>query len=135
MSYHKLVRAADDELYYAKSHGKNMISFRELNPAPSSDLSLEDKLEHAKLIYDSIPFPFAIIQIQAKDGRACDFSYVYVNEACARLECRSRNILYRKSFLSHYPDADTRRLPPTMKQPCTADARCLRFQPGTQQVP
>ena len=61
--YHKLVRAADDELYYAKSHGKNMISFRELNPAPSSDLSLEDKLEHAKLIYDSIPFPFAIIQI------------------------------------------------------------------------
>ena len=55
--YHKLVRAADDELYYAKSHGKNMISFRELNPAPSSDLSLEDKLEHAKLIYDSIPFP------------------------------------------------------------------------------
>ena len=109
--YHKLVRAADDELYYAKSHGKNMISFRELNPVPSSDLSLEDKLEHAKLIYDSIPFPFAIIQIQAKDGQACDFSYVYVNEACARLECRSRNILYRKSFLSHYPDADTRRLP------------------------
>lgn len=109
--YHKLVRAADDELYYAKSHGKNMISFRELNPAPSSDLSLEDKLEHAKLIYDSIPFPFAIIQIQVKDGQACDFSYVYVNEACARLECRSRNILYRKSFLSHYPDADTRRLP------------------------
>ena len=47
----------------------------------------------------------------AKDGQACDFSYVYVNEACARLECRSRNILYRKSFLSHYPDADTRRLP------------------------
>lgn len=109
--YHKLVRAADDELYYAKSHGKNMISFRELNPAPSSDLSLEDKLEHAKLIYDSIPFPFAIIQIQVKDGQACDFSYVYVNEACARLECRSRNILYRKSFLSHYPGADTRRLP------------------------
>lgn len=109
--YHKLVRAADDELYYAKSHGKNMISFRELNPVPSSDLSLEDKLEHAKLIYDSIPFPFAIIQIHAKDGHACDFSYVYVNEACARLECRSRNSLYRKSFLSHYPDADTRRLP------------------------
>lgn len=109
--YHKLVRAADDELYYAKSHGKNMISFRELNPVPSSDLSLEDKLAHAKLIYDSIPFPFAIIQIHAKDGHACDFSYVYVNEACARLECRSRNSLYRKSFLSHYPDADTRRLP------------------------
>ena len=109
--YHKLVRAADDELYYAKSHGKNMISFCELNPAPSSDLSLEDKLEHAKLIYDSSPFPFAIIQIQVKDQQACDFSYVYVNEACARLECRSRNSLYRKSFLSHYPDADTRRLP------------------------
>lgn len=35
--YSKMVKAADDELYYAKSHGKNMVSSRELPPAKEAE--------------------------------------------------------------------------------------------------
>lgn len=108
--YRKLVRAADDELYQAKKHGKNMISFRNLMPKVSHEQSLEDKLENAKMIYENSPFPFAVIQVLVKDGKPCDFTYVYANEACAQLECCSRESLYEKSFTGHYPDADIHRI-------------------------
>lgn len=108
--YRKLVRAADDELYQAKKHGKNMISFRNLIPRESHEQSLQDKLENAKMIYENSPFPFAVIQVLVKDGKPCDFTYVYANEACARLECCSRESLYENSFREHYPDADIRRI-------------------------
>lgn len=107
--FHKLVRAADDELYQAKSHGKNMVSFQNLLPKSSHELSLEDKLENARLIYESSPIPFAVIQVLIKDGQPYDFIFIYVNEACARLECCSRDSLHQKSFINHYPDTDMRR--------------------------
>lgn len=107
--YQRLVRAADDELYRAKSHGKNMISFRNLIPKSSHELSLEDKLENAKLIYESSPLPFAVIKILVENGKPCDFVYTYANEACARLECCPRSELYQKSFMGHYPKSDTTR--------------------------
>lgn len=31
-----MIKAADDELYYAKNHGKNMVSFREMPPEKES---------------------------------------------------------------------------------------------------
>ena len=31
-TYNGMIKAADDELYYAKNHGKNMVSFREMPP-------------------------------------------------------------------------------------------------------
>lgn len=107
--YRKLARAADEELYQAKCHGKNTVSFRSLIPRSSHVLALEDKLENARLIYESSPVPFAVIQILVKDGRPYDFQYIYANEACARLECRSRASLYQRSFMSHYPETDPRR--------------------------
>ena len=36
-TYPNMVQAADDELYYAKNHGKNMVSFRELPPEQNKD--------------------------------------------------------------------------------------------------
>ena len=107
--YQKLARAADDELYYAKSHGKNTISFKNLIPKASHELSLEDKLENTRLIYESSPLPFAVIQIVVKNGKPCDFLFTYANEACARLECCTRNELYQKSFLEHYPKSEMSR--------------------------
>lgn len=35
--YHCMVKAADEELYYAKNHGKNMVCFREVFPDRESD--------------------------------------------------------------------------------------------------
>ena len=108
--YHKLVRAADEELYQAKKRGKNMISFRNLIPRAGHEQTLEDKLENAKVIYENSPFPFAVIQVLVRNGKPCDFTYVYANEACAKLECCSRESLYGKSFMGHYPEADTHRI-------------------------
>lgn len=108
--YHKLVKAADKELYYSKSHGKNMISFGEINTSRSSGLSFEDKLENIKLIYESSSSPFAVIDVRKNQEGMADFSFVYANEACAKLECMTKKALYSKSFLGHYPNADGRRI-------------------------
>ena len=35
-TYNGMIKAADDELYYAKNHGKNMVSFREMPPEKES---------------------------------------------------------------------------------------------------
>ncbi|MCC8027735.1 MAG: diguanylate cyclase [Clostridium sp.] len=108
--YHNLVKAADHELYYSKNHGKNMLSFRELDIPRSFGLSFEDKLENARLIYENSASPFAVIKVTENACGKQDFCYIYINDACARLECISRHEIYSRSFLGHYPGAGGHRI-------------------------
>lgn len=104
--YHNLVKAADDELYYCKNHGKNMLSFRQLNISHRSSLSFEDKLEQAKLIYETSDVPFALIKSEGHADEEPYFSFVYVNKACANLEYVTGNEHDSNNFLTPYPNAN-----------------------------
>lgn len=96
--YNSLSEAADRQLYHSKNHGKNMVSFQELNPARSSILSFGDKLANAKLIYEQSSCPFAVLRITETSGKAFSFSFAYVNKACSCLQGIPMDKIYEKSF-------------------------------------
>ena len=51
-TYPNMVQAADDELYYAKNHGKNMVSFRELPPEQNKDTAAPTVVQCAAASYE-----------------------------------------------------------------------------------
>ena len=53
-TYNGMIKAADDELYYAKNHGKNMVSFREMPPEKESEMCIRDSVHivhHGKYLH------------------------------------------------------------------------------------
>lgn len=73
---------------------------------------MENEIQSYKKMFDSNPMAFCILKIERNEaGQPCDFTFVYVNKACAEIYELPLQVMTGNSFYQMFPQADGRRLP------------------------